>query len=232
MSSKDEAALIQRPQSLTRIAYDRLREGIMSGEFGLGEPLSEQVLARRFGISKTPIREALVKLHSEGLIKTAASRGSTVFTLTAEEIAQLVQMREVLESFALRLAYDRNKGMLAMSLGEIAAQMRRSIDAGDFQAYQRLDGVFHDTIIRLSGNAFLIASYGLIGPKIGALRSRTQGPASPDRLALSFADHAAIADRLARAEYSIAVSVLNQHIERTSDIYRRVTAPSAEPAKN
>src|SRR4029453_15916741 len=100
---------LERPQSLTAMAVDAIRRAIVGGDLGLGEQLSEGVLARTLGISKTPVREALQQLRNEGLVRIIPQTGSFVFTMSAHEVLELCELRLALEEAALRFAIERNR---------------------------------------------------------------------------------------------------------------------------
>ena len=88
-------------------AYTRIREGILMGEFGPGSVLNQAMLARTIGVSTTPLREALRRLKSEGLVELDAHRDARVSTLTAEEARDLLEVRRSLDPSAAALAAER-----------------------------------------------------------------------------------------------------------------------------
>ena len=93
--------------SLADRVHDRLLEAILSGELPSGETLKAGELAASFGVSPSPVREALLQLAAEGLIHCATNRRATVVSFTREEVADILYVREVLESAAARLAAER-----------------------------------------------------------------------------------------------------------------------------
>ena len=99
--------MLRRAKTLTEQAADTIRARIIGGELPLGAPLSENQLASELGVSKTPIREALLQLKVEGLVSIQPQRGSFVFDMSPADIAELGELRETLELAALRLAMAR-----------------------------------------------------------------------------------------------------------------------------
>src|SRR5690606_32899272 len=95
---------IERPESLTESVIKRLRAAIVSGDFALGQPLSERQLAELLEVSKTPVREALAQLRLEGLVRIQPQRGALVFTLSQREVVEICELRQALEASALRRA--------------------------------------------------------------------------------------------------------------------------------
>ena len=109
---------IERPESLTESVVKRLREAIVSGDFELGQPLSERQLAELLEVSKTPVREALAQLRLEGLVRILPQRGAFVFTLSQQEVVEICELRQALEASALRAAIERNPARFAEALAD------------------------------------------------------------------------------------------------------------------
>ena len=91
-------------ESLTSRVCSRLRQAILNAEFGLGEVLSEDKLASAFGISRTPVRDALTALQAQGLIEIRPHHGSLVFLPTRQEVSDLYEFRGILELQALKMS--------------------------------------------------------------------------------------------------------------------------------
>ena len=135
----DTLEKISRPRSLADLAADRIREEIESGRIEMGSALSENQLAEAFGISRTPIRDALSRLEQEGLVEVKAQRGTFVFTMDAEEFRDICDARTALELTALRFCLQRQPDALARDLGRIVDAMAAEREAGDTLGYLRLD---------------------------------------------------------------------------------------------
>ena len=162
---------IKRQKTLTEQAADAIRARIMSGEFDFGEALSEIALATELGVSKTPVREAFLQLKNEGLVEILPQRGTFVFQMTGEQLRQLAEMSELLESASLRFAM-RNGTRLADALQTVIDRMAAAVDERDHAAYRRHDADFHQAIISASGNAFIDTAYSIIAFRVQALRNR------------------------------------------------------------
>ena len=109
---------LKRPDSLSKIAEETIRDSIVRGIFRLGEPLQEAKLSAELGISKTPIREALAALKLQGLVQIFPQRGAFVFTLSQARVVQLCQYRLVLENAALDLSLGSDPKAFLASLSE------------------------------------------------------------------------------------------------------------------
>ncbi|BEU98820.1 GntR family transcriptional regulator (plasmid) [Acidovorax sp. DW039] len=167
---------VERPQLLTDLAYDRLREGIVMGELRLGEQVSEALLAQRMGISKTPIREALVRLRIEGLVEIHPQRGTFVFKLQPEQVGQLCRYRAMIETAALREAAELDLSHLIQRLQEQVREMEALERSGSLDRLSRVDMNFHYEILSCCASPYLKAGYELIRYQLAALRHRSPIP--------------------------------------------------------
>jgi DNA-binding GntR family transcriptional regulator len=209
----------ERPGSLAEQAADAIRTRIVMGEFELGEALSETTVAARLGVSKTPIREAFLRLKTEGLVEIQPQRGTFVFQMSADEVISLSELREVLETAAVRLAIKRRGGALADALRAVIVEMRRALKRADALEYRTFDGEFHRTIMEHAGNAYLKASYETIAFRIQALRNRLSRDPALNRQSLK--EHVKLAELVHAHDASRAAALLTKHIRATAANYVR-----------
>src|SRR5579862_10034972 len=118
-------------RTLREQVADHLREEILSSRLAPGEELGEVALARSLGISRGPLREALGQLTAEGLVTIVPRRGAVVTRLTRKEFIDAYQVREALESLAIRLAVPRLTAAQKAELHRMAEEMERAADAED-----------------------------------------------------------------------------------------------------
>lgn len=196
---------VERPQSLTDLAYDRLREGIVLGELRLGEQVSEALLAQRMGISKTPIREALVRLRIEGLVEIHPQRGTFVFKLQPEQVGQLCQYRAMIETAALREAAELDLSALIGRLQEQVSEMAALEKLGDVDRLSRVDMNFHYEFLSCCASPYLKAGYELIRYQLTALRHRSPIPNM-------VASHQVLLNLLDAGDIDAACIELNKHV--------------------
>jgi DNA-binding GntR family transcriptional regulator len=196
---------VERPQLLTDIAYDRLREGIVAGELKLGEQVSEAQLAHRMGISKTPVREALVRLKMEGLVDIQPQRGTFVFKLTPEQVGQLCRFRAMIETAAMREAAAMQRTKLLTGLRAHVAEMHECEAVGDLQRLCRIDMNFHYEFLACCPNPYLRAAYDLIRYQLIALRHRSPIDNMVD-------SHQVLIDLLERGDVEAAAKQLHDHV--------------------
>lgn len=178
-----------------------LREAIVEGELGPGERLSESELARRLGVSRTPVREALGALERERLVTTIPRLGAFVRTVTEADVDEIYVVREALDVLATRLVVARVTAVGLAQLDECVAVMRAAVTRDDHRAYVDELDRFYALLMRLSGNATLeLLHASLLGP---VRRLRRISMSYDGRMKASFAQLEAIAraigDRDARA---------------------------------
>ena len=209
--------LIERPKSLKELVLERLRDAIVHGDRPLGSSLSERQLAEEFGISKTPIREAIFQLENEGLVSVLPQRAASVFTLSAAEVIDLCDFRLVVESAALTMAMERNRDELVAALSAIVESMRDARSRKDDRTYLTLDTEFHTAFFEHCGNHHLRTTYDRFAGKSAALRRHLA--ARPMHTSLSFDEHVEIVEAVGGQDLDHAKEVLGAHIGRTRETY-------------
>jgi len=221
-----------RPKSLTEMVAEEVRARIVDGRIGLGAALSENGLAGELGISKTPVREALLQLKQEGLVDVQPQRGTYVFRLAPEQVADISELRAILEPAAAKAAIQRQHRALVDRMGAIYARMREAHEAEDHLAYRKLDGEYHETIVDLCGNPYIRNAYRQISFCIQALRSRLSTEAQLNKQ--SIAEHREML-RLAKARDAAGLQkLLLVHIDQTKRSYLEVlerALPAAPPER-
>lgn len=218
---------IKRPDSLSKIAEEHIRQSIVTGSFQLGESLQEAKLSKAMGVSKTPIREALAALNLQGLVRIIPQRGAFVFSLSRDDVLQLCQYRFILESNALEQAVEENHAVLLDALGDIVSKMSVAQQSGAFERYLELDAEFHDAFFQHSGNIYLRDGYQRVSDIVKTMRTHLS--ARPDRTEKSFQEHEAILLRLREGNIAAATDVLKRQINRGERSYSDLA--SANQAK-
>jgi DNA-binding GntR family transcriptional regulator len=126
------ARLTSGYRSIGDMVYEVLREAILSGAFSPGEHLRQEALATAIGVSRLPVRAALLKLDAEGLVEFSPHRGAVVQTLTHAEIAEIYELRDLLETFALRKSMARMTPDRVARLRDLAAQLDAEAEGDPF----------------------------------------------------------------------------------------------------
>jgi len=207
----------QRPKLLAETVRDHLRELIVRGDLRLGQAISERQLAERLSVSKTPVREALAQLRSEGLVQIFPQRGAFVFTLSGDEVADICDFRQPIETAAVKLAIRRHPNDVLYEVAEIVDEMQAHLARGDVQGYLDLDSRFHLTFFKYCGNSYFVETYKRYAGKIAALR--THLAVKPSHTQLSMQEHEAILSAIRNGSIEETVSILNKHIDRTRKTY-------------
>lgn len=146
---------------------EQLRDDLLCGRIGEGERLSEQELVDRFGVSRTPIREALAQLSHEGLLESSPHRGVRVAPTPPDSVRELiVPVRRTLESFALGLIFDQLTDEDFRAWDAILAELKAACKAKDCNATVRCDIAFHRSIIRRANQKDLEAIWSAIVARV------------------------------------------------------------------
>lgn len=225
----DIAAKLDRPKSLTDLAVEQIRSAIVEGRLAFGEQLSEAVLAVKLGISKTPVREALLRLKLEGLVDIQPQRGTFVFRMAPDEVREICAFREIAECEALALAMRRDRGaVLAHLQGVLDAMTALGADAAH-ERIKRFDTDFHEGILACCGNRYLQSAYGLIAFKMQALRGRL--PEHDEKVDGCVNTHHAIVRLAAAGRDAEAVEALRAHIRNTEEAYFAAAGSASDAAE-
>ncbi len=190
---------------------ERLREDILGGDLPAGTVLSEAALADSFGVSRGPVREALGRLATEGLVTITPRRGAIVTELSAHEFVEAYQVREALETFAIRLAVPRLEDSDLARLRELHEEMIQHAERGEVNAFFEANAAFHDTFARGSGNSKLNEVYGLLMDQMGRYLPRSLELRGT--LEKSNAEHSAILEAVEAGDAERAARLLADHIE-------------------
>lgn len=199
---------------------EQIEEEIVTGALPPGAHLDETVLAEKFGVSRTPIREAFMQLAAEGLIEMRPRRGAIVVELTPQRLCEMFEVMAEIEALCGRLAARRitDAEQADLQAAHRACEEARAVNDAD--AYYRLNGVFHRCIYAASHNRFLeeeaIALHRRLKP-YRRLQLRVR-----NRMSNSFTEHAAIVEAILAGEGELAAERLRAHVivqgERFADL--------------
>jgi DNA-binding GntR family transcriptional regulator len=193
-----------------------IRDDIISGALERGGRLTEEVLARRYGVSRIPVREALRTLEAEGFVVTRRHAGACVAEPSEQEAADLLEIRMLLEPLgAARAAQRRTEAHLKVLRGLVRLGHDR-VRRGHGEDLRSLEGWFHETLAQAAGSAGLTALLTQLRHKIAWMYTvdMTERPAE------CWSEHAAILDAVARGDAERARAVTALHTERTAAAHR------------
>ncbi|MFF8862941.1 GntR family transcriptional regulator [Streptomyces sp. NPDC015139] len=201
-----------------------IRDDIVAGVHERGGRLTEEVLARRYGVSRVPVREALRTLEAEGFVVTRRHAGACVAEPTAQEAADLLEMRLLLEPLgAARAAQRRTEAHLKVLRGLVRLGQERARRGGS-EELRALGGWFHETLAQASGSPSLASMLTQLRHKIAWMYA-VEAPQSPPD---SWAEHGAIVDAVARGDGERARAVTALHAERATGAHRLRFSGGAE----
>lgn len=209
---------IDTPRSLGSIVAQRLRDAIIDGDFALGAMIPEETLAASFGVSRTPVREALNQLQLMGLVVVRPQRGSYVFEPTEADIEALCVFRSVLEPSAAELAWRHDPDATIASVGAAIADMNAARKQKDAVRYSRADTRLHESFVNHCGNAYVQAAYATAGARIAALRTHLS--AAVDVLhPRGYEQHRRLLELFRAGDFAAFGALMREHVAGTRDSY-------------
>jgi DNA-binding GntR family transcriptional regulator len=204
--------LEQKPASLTEVVYETIREAITSRVIAPGSRLTEAGLARQLNVSKTPVREALLKLRQIGLVESSGQRGGRVTLPSRRSIQHAYETRQALESFAAELVAERGSDADIGLIGEAAQRCLAAAEAGDLDGFRSWDLTFHEKIGEAASNPRLRELVSDSFALVMTLRRRDV-PHAEGSVACARA-HVRIAEALARRDPDAARQAMRDHIRQ------------------
>jgi DNA-binding GntR family transcriptional regulator len=209
-------AIDRRP--LHKIVADRLRDLITHGELKPGQRLNERLLTKRFGISRTPLREAIGILVSEGLATSLPNRGAIVSQITSADAEDMFQVMAVLESLGGELACQRATDRDIAEVRTLHEQMRGHYAQRDLDAYFEFNQRIHQKLIDCAGNRELTDVYRRISVRIR--RVRYLANLSRERWDHAMDEHEQILEALVKRDNVTLKALLATHLQNKYDVIR------------
>lgn len=192
------------------IVIASLREAILNGDIPAGRRLREEELARVFGVSRTPVREALQQLSSEGLVDTSLHQGAIVTQLTTDDILAIYVVREALEGVSARLAARRATPEQQQRLIEIVDEMEAIAGSRSASEFAKLNLQFHAELRRAANNSHLDRILSQIEHAV--LRFGTTTFAYPGRAETTVTEHRAIVEAVIQRDPERAEALAIEHM--------------------
>ncbi len=201
-------------QSVAEKIADSLRDAILSNVLKGGTALIEKQLAEEFQVSKTPVREALLRLAQTGLVDFAHARGATVHQLSFKEMQDILEMRQTLEPLALtQSAPNLNKTDLKQ-LSKTLESAQKAQESGQFSKLSELNNSFHNLLYSKAENQLLLIWLSSLNDRRRLIS--VKGWLSDNRSAEELNEHEAILSALQAQDYTQAVHLLEDHIKTFS----------------
>lgn len=194
-------------------AYSEIRQRILAGGYFVGSPLREEQLAEEIGVSRTPVREALRRLGSEGLVEFEPNRGAKVSSWSEQDLREIFGLRSLLEGYAARLAAERHEDAGYQKMCELVEKMesvRAARKRGFLHRVSELNNEFHRTILVESKNKRLgVALSAVVEIPLVHQTFRRYSEVELDR---SFRHHRELLDAFRNRDGAWAESLMRAHI--------------------
>lgn len=208
--SRPNTSILGTRESKSESVYRRIKEDILNDGLKPGEPLFERRLCSYYGVSRTPIREALKRLAIENLVEITPSMGAYVAKITSDLILETYNIREVLEGLACRLYANRISEQSKNELKDISNKFVKLMKAREYDAALKLDMAFHDKIKRECGSQTLIDLLSPIADQVARITRTTH-------YSLEWAEetitiHGRICDALVNRNAEEAENAMREHI--------------------
>jgi DNA-binding GntR family transcriptional regulator len=203
---------LEAPERLADLVYEAIRQSIMDKSLAPGARLTESGIAQQLGVSKTPVREALLRLRRIGVIEPDGVRGGQVIRPSRSAIREAYEVREALEVFAVRSVAERVSGSDLERISDAAARSLEHAERGDQAGFREWDFTFHRAIAEAAANPRLKQLIEDVFTLIGTLRQRDFPDSS---WSVDCArGHVRMADAIAKRDIAGAEEAAREHIRR------------------
>lgn len=209
---------MSQPMSAADQVYGHVRELILDGGIGAGELITEGQFVEATGLSRTPVREAFLRLEAEGWLKLYPKRGALVVPVQPEEKEQVLEARQLIETHAMTtIAASASAAQtLSTRLLEITEQTRDAMDADDIAAFTTLDAEFHLVLVKSSGNDILSDIYRGLRDRLRRMTTRSVWH-DKTRMEAIVKDHSDLAEIVAQRDVAAFSARLMEHMRATHD---------------
>lgn len=199
-----------------QLAYDHLKDTVLSDPAMQGQFVNEQSLADDIGVSRTPIREALLLLAAEELVQLVPKRGAYIAPVAGRQIRELFELRGMMECYSARRTLELDTVPVPEMRGELDRQRALRAD-DDARSFIDLDHRFHSSLVRAVGNDMLTKSYD--GLRARQIRAGIVALFSAENRRKAVLDeHDAILDALAGGDAATAQAAITAHLDATRHV--------------
>lgn len=221
---------IEQPLSLTRLAYQRLRDSILAGQLKPGEVYNEMALAQEMGVSRTPVREALLELASQGLVTFLPRKGVQVNYFDDRDVEEVFELRKLIELAALEKAFDTATPKDVKVLEGAVRKSREAAKKRDLESFLQADRVFHRSLVELSRNGRMHVILDNLRDIIHVMSFEAVNRA--ERMDEVVGEHEMIVRSLRDGDRAAARLALSDHLDLSKkavlDEHRALTGKAAE----
>jgi len=198
--------------SMVDEVYASLLAAIVEARLGAGTPLSQNKLASRMGVSRTPVREALLRLERDGLVQRMPESGFAVATITVSEVNEACDLLHLLDTYVYQRATDALSRSELEGLLALAADLVERAETGDAEAWRDADQQYHAIVMQAAQNRF-VAQF-LEQTRRRVQRFWLQKPDFDGRLRTCSQDHVTLAHAMLEGDGEVLSQTVHAHIER------------------
>lgn len=202
---------IERHQTLREKILETIRDAILKGDLKPGEKVAEPELAERFGISRTPIREAFRQLESEGYLTVVPRKGAVVAALSEQDIQEYYAVKSILEGYAAELAAEHLTEKELAKLVSINERLKQLAAEGDVKSFYKIHHEFHETFLKAANNSKLYELINQLGQKFTRLRMASLSVEG--RMAISVSEHDKLLDAFRNHDGKAAENLIKKTAE-------------------
>ena len=204
---------IEQPLQLARLAYEALRDSILIGHLAPGNIVNEMALAKELGISRTPVREALLELSSQGLVEILPRKGIRVKYFTERDVNEVCDIRELIELAVVEGLARKGAGPSPKRLESALEQQRQAVTDGDMVGFLEADRRFHLALTALADNRRLRKILDNLGDLIHVMGK--QGLTRTGRVAEVLEEHLNVVDCIKQGKVEDAREATLVHLRRS-----------------
>jgi GntR family transcriptional regulator, rspAB operon transcriptional repressor len=202
-------------RKVTDWVYEELKAAIVDLRLAPGYPLREATLAAQLGVSKTPVREAITRLEQEGLVETTSFKGAVVIEYSPQDLIEIYELRELLETAAVRIAAESMDDEERTRLERIAAESQKLKKKGNSTSLAALISQFDDVLFEQVRNSRIRALIENLRAHLTRIGHLTEG--IPGRIEASVDQHERIVEAIAAHDPLAAEKHLRDHIRSVRD---------------
>lgn len=203
-------------------AYAHTKERILDGEYGQGRLIGEGEVSDAVGVSRTPVREAFLRLEAEGLLDLYPKRGALVVPISAADVEDVMETRLLIERFAIGRVIELDLD-LADRLATVIATQERHAETVDAVAFVDADREFHRVFVAATGNAIVLRTHDSLRDQQNRMGLAALSAGSR-RMRRILEQHRAIVAAVGRRDASEARELIDRHLDETLGLLRRAAA--------
>ncbi len=210
-----DAPSLTKPKGLKSWAYEHIKDIILSQQVGPGDQIRIEDLAKKLNISRTPIREALLMLESEGLVRISSRVGFFVSDITVSDLVDLFELRELIEGYAAEKAASKLSSDDLAQIELLHRSAAAAFEKNNLSMFNQYETALHDYLLGHSGNLRLLKM--IEGLKDLTYRERQYALRSQDNVSKSIQEHQVLIDALKMGDGQKAGQLMRAHLRNVRD---------------